>query len=328
MNLTHRAKNFVFKAVTAIAGGCEIKDTIVLAGAPRSGTTWLAELLRELPGYKFLNEPLLLRNNEEAIKTGFRWRTQLHPNEDAKEKKAFFEDVLSGQVSHGPLWHYGSENSVSKLVEHATHRRLVVKFCRAGRLLHWLNQNYDVRGTVLIIRHPCAVVASQLDHGGWQPDKVVHDLDSDAALGEIPSDIHDQFADILSSLETRIDIMTAVWCLDYYIPLIKYADHGHPWTLVSYENMVLDGYAEMERVFDCLGANVPETLREKLGTASAYASDNLSVTDKYRQISKWKKQLSTEQISRVLELVKAFELDFYTEDIEPDYRRLLPLQSK
>ena len=57
------------------------EDTIVVAGSPRSGTTWLAELLRRLPGYKFLNEPLLLPNNPAAQEVGFEWRTHIAPTE-------------------------------------------------------------------------------------------------------------------------------------------------------------------------------------------------------------------------------------------------------
>ena len=327
MRLIHKAKSLVFGATDAIARECKVQDTIILAGAPRSGTTWLAELLRELPGYKFLNEPLFLRNNDEAVKVGFDWRTHLHPNKTSNQKRAFFEKILSGQVPHGPLWHYESESSAGKLVEYILHKKLIVKFCRSGRLLHWVDREFDVRGTVLIIRHPCAVIASQLAHGGWDPDKVVHDLDSDAALGEVPSDLRNEFNDILSSLETRIDVMTAVWCLDYYIPLIRYADHGYPWILVPYERLVLDGYTEIERIFSYLDAEVPDSLEEKLGAASAYASDDLSVTDEYKQLSKWKQQLSPGQIDRILEIVEAFKLSFYTEDIEPNYNRLSNFQT-
>lgn len=322
VGLAHKAKGLVFRAAEAVTRRCKVQDTVVLAGAPRSGTTWLAELLRELPGYKFLNEPLLLHNNEEAVRAGFHWRTHLHPSENAVQKRAFFENVLSGQVPHGPLWHYVSKSLAGKLVEHILHQKLIVKFCRLGRLLHWVDRKFDMRGTVLIIRHPCAVIASQLTHGGWDPNKVVHDLDSDAALGDVPSDLRNEFNDILSSLETRIDVMTAVWCLDYYIPLIRYSDYGYPWILVPYERLVLDGYTEMERVFSYLDAEIPGSLEEKLGAASAYASDDLSVTDDYKQLSKWKAQLSSEHIDRILEIVKAFELDFYTKDLEPDYDQL------
>ena len=40
------------------------------------------------------------------------------------------------------------------------------------------------------------------------------------------------------------------------------------------------------------------------------------------QSAKWKKFLSDEQIKRILSIVSDFGLDFYTEDIEPDYENI------
>ena len=46
------------------------------------------------------------------------------------------------------------------------------------------------------------------------------------------------------------------------------------------------------------------------------------VKDSSKQLSKWKKYLSKEQIENILGIVSDFGLDFYTEEIEPDYKRI------
>jgi len=314
-------KDVAFRAA-AYAGECKIENTIVVAGAPRSGTTWLAELLRELPKYKFLNEPLFLRNNPVAREAGFEWRTHLSPEEENATAQAFLEDVLSGHVSRGPLWHYKTSSSTGRLFEHALSSKLVVKFCRAGRLLHWMLRRFEVRGTVVIIRHPCAVLASQLEHGGWSLDQLDHDVDSEKALGQMSDRVRDRFAEVLEGISTRLEMMAARWCLDYYIPLIEYADRGSPWILVPYERLVLDGEGEMDRVLSALGAEMTDAVRDQLAAASAYASSDLARTDGEQQLAKWRSRLSEEQIERVLDIVSAFELDFYTEELEPDYERM------
>jgi hypothetical protein len=279
-------------------------------------------VLRELPGYKFLNEPLFLRNNALAREAGFRWRTNFAPEEDNAIAETFFENVLSGRVSRGPLWHYSSPSSIGRLFEHAINSKLVVKFCRAGRLLHWLLRHFEVRGTVFIIRHPCAVLASQLEHGGWALDQLPHDVESEEALGQMPDTVRTRFADVLEDISTRLEMMTARWCLDYYIPLIEYADSGHPWVLVPYERLVLEKKSEMNRILTALDAEATGAVRSQLKVASGYASEDLSTENHMRQLAKWRSRLSEKQISRVLEIVSAFNLDFYTEKVLPNYERM------
>ena len=46
------------------------------------------------------------------------------------------------------------------------------------------------------------------------------------------------------------------------------------------------------------------------------------IRDADKQLSKWKKYLSEKQIQRILKVVSDFGLDFYTEDIEPDYNNI------
>jgi hypothetical protein len=40
------------------------------------------------------------------------------------------------------------------------------------------------------------------------------------------------------------------------------------------------------------------------------------------QLSKWRESLTEKQIERILSIVSAFGLDFYTEEIEPDYKKI------
>jgi len=177
----------------------------------------------------------------------------------------------------------------------------------------------------MIIRHPCAVLASQLEHGGWAPDQLAHDVGSKEALGQMPDEVRDRFAEVLGNVSSRLEMMAARWCLDYYIPLIEYADRGHPWTLVSYERLVLDGESEMDRVLSALDVEMTEAVRKQLTVASEYASNDLKTSDRSKQLAKWRSRLSDQQIDRILDIVSAFGLDFHGEKLEPDYDQLARL---
>ena len=163
-------KSELYRLLTQVVAG-RVGDTIVVCGPPRSGTTWLAELLRECPGrYKLLNEPPHVGWNSRAREAGFDGRTRINRHENRPALEAYVRDALKGNVELGPSWHFRHETPIGKLFEHVTHQRLVVKFCRAGRMLHWLADRFPVRQLVVIIRHPCAVIASMLNMGdNWQP---------------------------------------------------------------------------------------------------------------------------------------------------------------
>lgn len=314
-------KQATFSAVNRAAADCDLRDTIIVAGAPRSGTTWVAELFRELDGYKLLNEPLFLSNYPKAQEAGFSWRTYLLPDAHAPRAEAYLHDALTGRMPLGPGWYFQRNSALGRLVEHATHRRLVVKFCRAGRMLRWMTSTFDVRGTVLVIRHPCAVVASQLHHGGWEAEGLVHDLEAREALGEIPDHVYQRHEDTLASLKTRLEVMTAVWCLDYYMPLLEHGNGDVPWTLLPYERLVTRGKEELERVLSSFGASLSESLIAQLRTPSYSAKGDVQAPE--QQLSKWRRRLSEEQIDIVLEIVDRMGLSrYYDRAIEPDYEAL------
>jgi hypothetical protein len=77
-----------------------------------------------------------------------------------------------------------------------------------------------------------------------------------------------------------------------------------------------------------MNASVLEAAYNRLATASGSASGDLQVRNTYRQLSKWTRKLDANQTEAILQIVEAFDLDFYTEAVEPDYQQLLRYQSE
>jgi hypothetical protein len=138
----------------------------------------------------------------------------------------------------------------------------------------------------------------------------------------MPDQVRDRFAEILGDVSSRLEMMAARWCLDHYIPLIEYAEYGHPWELVPYERLVLEEESEMSRILRVLDAEMTAPVRKQLTVASEYASSDLKTSDSRKQIAKWRSRLSDQQVDCILDVVSAFGLDFYTRELEPDYSRL------
>ena len=71
-------------------GNLNVKDSIIISGSPRAGTTWLMEILSNLPKYKTIFEPLHPTRFPQLNKLGFPPRIFI-PVE--KENK-FLQDIL------------------------------------------------------------------------------------------------------------------------------------------------------------------------------------------------------------------------------------------
>lgn len=76
----------------------DMKNTIVIAGEPRGGTTWLYEILLNSIPFSFgIWEPLALYRNVRLKELNFSWRQYIDPKHEWKEAEALFKDILTGR---------------------------------------------------------------------------------------------------------------------------------------------------------------------------------------------------------------------------------------
>jgi hypothetical protein len=310
------AKHALFRGAGRLAA-CDPSDTIVVVGSPRSGTTWLLELLRALPGYKAINEPFW--HDEVRQAHGFAWRPHLAPGARAPEKRRYLASLLSGDA-RPQVWHFEASTRVGQLLEHATHPQLIIKFTRLHRMLHWFTGQFDVRGLVFLVRHPCAVVASMLRHGSWTDDEEgIEDQQFAEPPNGLPASLQDPFGPILARIETRTEALATLWCIDHYVPLVQHADGSYPWMLVPYERLVARGREELRRMADALDIETTREMEAIFDEPSSSVKDRLHASAE-RQLSKWRRRLSAGQVSAILSIVEEAGLShLYTDALEPNY---------
>jgi hypothetical protein len=305
-------------------GRCDMRDTIVITGAPRSGTTLLLEVLGSLPGYKALNEPL--RDEATRLKHGFHIRTFIDHGAIEPERRRFLADILQGQAHGAGKWLLQAQTTTRRLTEQVRCDKLVVKFCRISRMLQWFAEQFPVRGIVFIVRHPCAVVDSMLRYGQWRtnPLGTMQNAESSLYIGHLPVGVQRVFAPILARISTHTEALATLWCLDHYMPLLH--DRAHPWILVPYERLVGTSGAELERIGAELNIEGTTDLKRLLTKPSSSVKGGLEA-DPASQIAKWQRQLSPRQIDEILQVVDEAGLsEFWTEAPEPRYDRLDALQ--
>ena len=141
-----------------LAGRFGEDRVLILSSSPRSGSTLLAQVLAAIPETCVLFEPEDIRYVPEAKAAQFTMRSYADAAKKWPEGEAFLRRVFSGRVIN--KWTVGQMSIFDVLA-----KKMIVKFVRAHRLLPWMCRTFNLVPPVFLIRHPCAVVASQLNYG-------------------------------------------------------------------------------------------------------------------------------------------------------------------
>ena len=233
---------------------------ILLDSIPRSCGIW--ELLSLDP-----------RENVRVRQLNFSWRQYMDPIREWKEAEALFRDILTGaNMNRSYIYNYSSTFEYLKRI--SSSETYVIKFCRANRLLKWMVERVHDTVPILLVRHPCAVVSSQLNHGSWNHIKKESNFQHPVLNPEY-LEIERWIMKIVRKISTPEEKLAVTWCLDHYVPLSS--AKPHPWILTAYEKLVTDGENEIRRIFALLGREVPEEVHEYLKRPSTSTKKDSNV---------------------------------------------------
>ncbi len=73
-------------------------SVFIITSSPRSGSTWLGNMLDNGKNSVFLFEPLHLKQVPAAQRAGFDWRTYKNPNEEWLAGKSLLSKIFRGRV--------------------------------------------------------------------------------------------------------------------------------------------------------------------------------------------------------------------------------------
>lgn len=309
-----------------------IKDTILVAGSPRSGTTWLMQILCEIPGYTYIFEPLNPIWSPDSYEVGFRSRTYLNDITKWSEGEEYLKKVFTGQLAYLPIKNNQFYNlfynfSIKELANNLFASKIIVKSVNMTRMVPWIAKIFQLRSIIFIIRHPCATITSQLKSGfcGYRnsspPFSDIYPTKK-IILNEIKDivELNSNQIKKLKKIEKIEEILAATWCLDNLITLSK--EKPSSWKFISYENLVKKSDKEIFNIFTFIGEkNIPATVFYRLKKPSSVTlkEDKKHIKTPEKQLTKWKEYLSKEQIIKINKIVSYFNLDLYNEEDEPNY---------
>lgn len=283
-------------------------QSLVVAGDPRGGSTWLAEMVAGLPGVTMLWEPLDIGNVGHFRELEFTWRQYIPENARWPEARDAFERLFKGQMLNGHITLRTSARDLKRA------ERLLVKFCRANQLLPWLVRQFAFTcPPIYLVRHPCAVIASQMSQGGW--GNVPPNF-------EIPNCKYDDFyrkhEPYLRSIETVEGRLAAFWCLCNVVPL-HHEGGNKAWITMTYESLLLDTAGQLERIEQRWNVTFPEAVRSETTVASqtTLRSSPVAKGRQRDQLNLWRERLDNEQIQNILSVLEYFEIDLYGDGVLP-----------
>lgn len=304
--LIYRIRSLLFRGVRSTAARLSTYDPsghLIVFSDPRGGSTWLAQILLSVSRTALLWEPLNVAFVSHYDDLEFSLRQHIPREADWPEARHRLEAMLRGEL----MTHYTCRTPM----RHLFAERLVVKICRGNALLPWFTQALDLRfDPVHLVRHPFAVVASQLQKGAWDRYEGFHVPEG------VYTDYYRQHESYLNALETKYESLTAQWSLTNLIPL-RSEYRNRDWITVSYEHLLERPGREIERIFRRWGMETPEGAMRAAKRVSSSTKQSTFESGRERQLSKWTRFFSEEQIERMMGVLDHFGVKEYGRDLRP-----------
>ena len=269
-------------------------EAIILSSDPRGGSTWLTQLINTIPQSAVVYEPLNLGQSPLARQLKFSWRQYIPPDAPWPEAKIMFDKIFSGKYLNNNIGYF------STISEFKNAKQIIVKFCRAHRLLYWLLNQYDFKKKpVHMFRHPLAVVASQMRHPQWDHNNLEFSF-----LNAPFSEYYESEKDYLLSLQTKEEGLAASWCLSN-IPLLK--NPSPVVYFITYEEMLLKPEEVLSNLFAQWNMQVPAEAGNLVRKKSKTTIEGSSVENPEKQLFAWKNKFTAEQLRKLKAVLDHYE---------------------
>ncbi|HEX2180635.1 MAG TPA: sulfotransferase [Rubrobacteraceae bacterium] len=286
----------VLGALHADLGRGDHRSSVFLAGSGRSGTTWISGVINHQGAYRLVFEPF--HPGRVRIMQHFRRKQYLRPGDRREEYLGPARAALTGELRS--LW-------TDRFNERLLARQRLIKEIRANLLLGWIHANFPGMPMVLLLRHPCAVVASRLALG-WG-DVLTETMEQEELVEDFLLPVETEIRAARDPFERHL----FSWCIENYVPLRQFGPGEIH--LAFYEEFLVRPERELRRLFSFLG--------EDFDARSAYRAlerpSPLSRNPGAQPVGGWRRSVNGRQLGRAVEILGLFDLDrLYGEGTMPD----------
>jgi len=313
-------------------------NAVFLSAAARTGSTWISETINYRNDYRYLFEPISLYrylltdryrplmpgpeegiianspyhfvHDREPIDTRLQY---IRPSDKDPELRERAEAVLSGKFKNPAVDQY---NYTPRMV----FRRRLIKETKSGCWLRWLYEQFPGLKIVHLIRHPIPTIQSRLEGKGDNDPELRMRYFRKLIFGQpdLVADWLGPFRELLENATTVFEQRMAVWCIQNYVPLRQFKPGDIH--LAFYEDFCIEPVESLRSLFTYIGEPADDaTLAKALMRMNAPSSTVHGKTkgeiaesgriDGMKQVSKWVKRTTDDQIATADKFLKAFGMD-------------------
>lgn len=300
----------------------------LIAGSGRSGTTWIQDALATANGLRPVFEPLHPYVSAIGNRYGHR---AISADEEHPELEAFWRNVCAGR---GPrLWtvyrqqwrwlfpppaKFATRTDAGRFRRHwakflaemprmtseSLRRQPLVKCIRANLMLPWIANHLDCR-IVLIVRHPGAVLESQL-RAGWNASFALDRFRNDVRLRELT---HGRYDRLLSRKLTPVQALAVRWIVENQWVIEEAVSAGI--VVIHYEELRSSDRGAWNRLCAALNLSVapdPSVLARPSQQSGAKRS---LVPIKQSSSPRWMAALTPENVLQIQSILDEVQFDAY-----------------
>ena len=284
------------------------KRDICIFSSPRSGSTWLMEIIYTQPGIVFINEPLGKAKLDyyKLLEIKTRWRYNSLTSTEEQALRLFLQD-------NRKLGVFRPVNIFDRNYKFVSNRR-VFKIIRANALIEWFAKALNAE-IVYLIRHPISQSLSCIRRG-HHPRLYEFVQDEHFCEAYLSQELVDFVRTVEESGSTLHKFITQ-WCLSNLVPLNRLAENND-WLVITYEELVMRPEKILDLLFERLGLEEKEKLLSRVSTPSKVTDSSSNQTrlgikggDSSYLIKKWTANVSDEEAKELFDIVARFDIDAY-----------------
>lgn len=278
-----------------------MKKIIFVTGAHRSGSTWVGKIISSAQHVRYVHEPfnIAMKHPKSPFKYWFEYVDEDMSHQ--KEVRNFIQSFYSASSSHqlSKFFKISSPKKGYHFLQDLKSRAFdstLIKDPIGIMSAEWIYKEFNC-DMIVTVRHPAAFIAS-LKVKDWQFD-FNHFLSQEKLMERYLSDYREQIEDYAKHKKDIIDQGILLWNIIYKTVLGYEKKYKEEWCFVKHEDLSIDPMVEFGKIFNHLGVQMEENVRELIKDTTTAKQTDDHKRDSKQNIKTWKERLSKEEIERI-----------------------------